>query len=75
MNPYQTIIASAYGDKPPTNVEQAGLHAVLSLLSDAYSSGYTSGTNRYHYAVGAIRSRFGESHPMTVLARSTFANK
>jgi len=74
MNPYHTIIASAYGDKPPTNVEQAGLHAVLSLLSDAYSSGYTSGS-KYAFAVGAIRSRFGESHPMTVLARSTFANK
>ncbi len=76
MNPYSfvlTFIPTAASG----NIELAALRAVLELMGEAYSSGFTRGVgnNEFDYVVRAVNTRFGATHPVAYRTQQLFQGR
>jgi hypothetical protein len=65
LNPYVYVL-STLPTAASGNIELAALAAVLQLLGEAYSSGFTrgAGNNEFDYVVRAVNAKFGATHPV-----------
>jgi hypothetical protein len=65
MNPYVYVL-NILPTAASGNIELAALAAVLQLMGEAYSSGFTRGpaNNEFDYVVRAINAKFGPTHPV-----------
>lgn len=75
MNPYSFVLATI-----PTvesgNIEMAALRAVLQLMGEAYSSGFTRGPdNEFDYVVCAVNLKFGPAHPVSYRVATMFQHR
>jgi hypothetical protein len=76
MNPFHTPLAQLR-DSLAHNFEAAALSAVLTLMADAYSSGFVRGpgNNEYDYSVRAVRDKFGADNMIALKLASVFQVK
>lgn len=75
MNPYTHALAALGG--LGGNFEYNAVVAILTLMGEAYSSGWTRGpgNSEFDYVTREVAAKFGELNPVTKEVRRMFAGK